>query len=141
MKFFVFFTLAWLTGSYHNGCIVADQELKIEISNIKKVEGQILIAIYDNENHYLDTENSFYVEAPVKQKGSMTVSVKIPFGHYAIGIFHDLNGNGELDTNFMGIPTEPYGFSNGKKGTFGPPSFDKAKFEFKSEGQVHRIRL
>jgi hypothetical protein len=26
--------------------------------------------------------------------------------------FHDENGNGRLDKNFLGVPTEPYGFSN-----------------------------
>ena len=34
-----------------------------------------------------------------------------------------------LDTGFLGIPTEDYGFSNDAKGTFGPASFDDSKFE------------
>ena len=141
MKLFVLFALLCLFEANDEGTAVGDHELRIEISNIKKVQGQILVAIYDNEDQYLDTKNSFHAQAPVKKEGTMTISVEIPFGHYAIGMFHDLNGNGELDTNFMGVPSEPYGFSNGKKGTFGPPSFDRAKFEFKTEGQVHKIQL
>ena len=47
---------------------------------------------------------------------------------YAVVIIQDLNGNRDLDTNFMGIPKEPYGFSNNPSTTFGPPSFEGAKF-------------
>ncbi len=32
-------------------------------------------------------------------------------GTYALAVIHDENGNGKLDTNWVGIPTEGYGFS------------------------------
>jgi uncharacterized protein (DUF2141 family) len=38
-------------------------------------------------------------------------------------VFHDENGNGRLDKNFWGVPTEPYGFSNNAVGTLGAPRF------------------
>jgi uncharacterized protein (DUF2141 family) len=47
-------------------------------------------------------------------------------GRYAIILFHDENGNGRLDKNFWGVPTEPYGFSNDAGGFLGPPKFDDA---------------
>lgn len=47
-------------------------------------------------------------------------------GRYAFFAMHDANGNGDLDRNFLGIPTEDYGFSNGARGVVGPPSFDAA---------------
>ena len=31
---------------------------------------------------------------------------------YAVAVYHDVNGNGRLDTVPPGLPTEPYGFSN-----------------------------
>ena len=49
-------------------------------------------------------------------------------GTYAFSLFHDLNENKKLDTNFLGIPKEPYGFSNGEKGSFGPPKYEEVKF-------------
>jgi len=61
-------------------------------------------------------------------------------GTYAIKAFHDINGNGELDTNLVGIPTEPYGFSNGQAGRFGPPSFEAASFELDDE-EMQEISL
>ena len=52
-------------------------------------------------------------------------------GTYAVAVYHDLNGNGELDRTTLGPPDEPYGFSNDARGTFGPPKFDKAAIEIK----------
>jgi uncharacterized protein (DUF2141 family) len=49
-------------------------------------------------------------------------------GTYAVALFHDENDNGKLDTNFVGIPREGVGVSNNKLRSFGPPTWDDAKF-------------
>jgi uncharacterized protein (DUF2141 family) len=49
-------------------------------------------------------------------------------GTYAVALFHDENGDGKLDTNFMGVPREGVGVSNNKLRSFGPPRWDDAKF-------------
>ncbi len=41
-----------------------------------------------------------------------------------------------MDRNFLGIPKEGYAFSNNVFGTFGPPKFEKAKFEVKEDIQL-----
>lgn len=51
-------------------------------------------------------------------------------GTYGIVIFHDKNGNEELDMNLFGVPNEPYGFSNNPKIKFSVPEFDAFKFQF-----------
>jgi len=53
----------------------------------------------------------------------------VPKGEYAIAVFADINGNGELDSNFIGIPNEPVGISRDAKGKFGPPKFSDAAFK------------
>jgi uncharacterized protein (DUF2141 family) len=50
-------------------------------------------------------------------------------GTYAIALFHDVDDDGKLGTNWLGIPKEPIGASRDAKGTMGPPSFADAKFE------------
>jgi uncharacterized protein (DUF2141 family) len=50
-------------------------------------------------------------------------------GEYAVAVFEDINGNGKLDTNFLGIPKEPVGTSRDAKGNFGPPKFVDAAFK------------
>jgi uncharacterized protein (DUF2141 family) len=50
-------------------------------------------------------------------------------GRYAVALFHDENTNGKLDRNFLGIPTEEFGFANNPKIRLGPPSFAAASIE------------
>lgn len=73
---------------------------------------------------------------------SMRVSLpQLSPGKFAIKVFHDENDNRQLDVNWMGIPKEPYGFSNDAMGTFGPPSFQQAAFEVKPGANTTRIRM
>lgn len=55
---------------------------------------------------------------------------------YAIAVFHDENDNKYLDKNFLGMPEEKYGFSNGARGTFGPPYFKEASFKVSSQQKL-----
>jgi uncharacterized protein (DUF2141 family) len=67
----------------------------------------------------------------------------LPLGDYALVVFHDENDNGKIDHNFLGLPAEPLGFSNGfSPGLFaGMPSFEKLKFAFRADGEIQRIRV
>ena len=81
-----------------------------------------------------------------KEVAAASTSVRVSLaqlapGKYAIKVFHDENDNRELDVNWMGIPKEPYGFSNDAMGTFGPPSFQQAAFEVKPGSNTTRIRM
>lgn len=49
-------------------------------------------------------------------------------GDYAIKAFHDVNGDGQMNRNPFGMPTEPYAFSNNAVGNMGPASWDRARF-------------
>lgn len=49
-------------------------------------------------------------------------------GTYALAVFHDENGNGKLDTNFLGLPAEGVGTSNNRRPLIGPPTWDGSKF-------------
>ena len=68
--------------------------------------------------------------------GTASLSFELPAGRYAIKLFVDLNGNGEVNTNFLGVPKEPFGFSNNAMGKFGPPSFDAAAFTFEGDREI-----
>jgi uncharacterized protein (DUF2141 family) len=48
-------------------------------------------------------------------------------GEYAVQLFHDENGDGQMGTNLFGIPTEGFGFSNAARASFGPPKFADMK--------------
>ncbi len=63
----------------------------------------------------------------------------MPAGTYAVVAMHDKNANGKMDTNMVGLPKEPIGFSNGAKIKLGPPSFDDAKFTHDGTATTQKI--
>ncbi len=70
-------------------------------------------------------------------EGSVSISTdSLPTGDYAVRVMHDENENGELDSNLIGIPREPWGTSNDAKGNFGPPSWDDAKFSIDGDTNI-----
>ncbi|MGD8176407.1 MipA/OmpV family protein [Marinimicrobium sp. ARAG 43.8] len=60
------------------------------------------------------------------------IEVNAPSGDYAVLVFYDENGNGELDRNFVGIPSEPIALSNNYRPK-GPPSFSQARITLREE--------
>lgn len=118
------------------------QNLRIRVSNIQSVKGNILIAVYNSSQKFPGNEMVTGKIERVTRSGEMTIIVEeVPFGQYAVSIFHDENSNKTLDSNFLKIPTEPYGFSNNARGRFGPPDFEDARINFNSNQQVFEIRL
>jgi len=65
----------------------------------------------------------------------------IPPGNYAMAVVHDENMNGKLDANWVGIPTEGYGFSNNAKALLGAPSFSAASFRYEGQSINMTMRL
>ena len=99
----------------------------IEIIITKYNKGAIFLAMYDSEESYMeDTYRTANVKV-VNNKATI-IFEDVAKGVYAFSLFHDLNENKKLDTNFLGIPKEPYGFSKGEKGSFGPPKYEEVKF-------------
>ena len=52
----------------------------------------------------------------------------LPVGDYGVKAFHDVNGDGQMNRNPFGMPTEPYAFSNNAVGNMGPAGWDRARF-------------
>lgn len=65
----------------------------------------------------------------------------IPPGTYALAVVHDENMDGKLNTNFLGVPTEGYGFSSGAKASMSAPSFEAASFSYDGQNLDLTIRL
>ena len=99
--------------------------LTINVKKLSSSKGKLLVGIYSKKEGFRD-ESKTYRNITIKaNEGNMTVVVAdLPPGKYAIAIYHDANENGKLDKNFLGIPTEKYGFSNDAMGSFGPPDYE-----------------
>ena len=87
------------------------------------------MAVYNNSEAFLSHDEVFKTGSVVAKEGITEVIIDdLPDGEYAIALYHDANGNDELDTNWLGIPKEDVGFSNAKMKTFGPPKFKECAF-------------
>ena len=113
---------------------------KLQIEGLKKVEGEIRIAMFDSKESYTKEPIHAVVITIVSTLVEWEVPT-LPFGEYAIAVYHDKNKNGKLDTNFLGIPKEGYGFSNNARGRFGPASWEDAQFTVNSESEIHFIKI
>lgn len=111
----------------------AQCELSVDVTVENPAAGGTLrLALCPNASAY-DTEKGCRVAQEAVRSSRVSIMFPdIPEGRYAIKAFHDVNDSGALDTNWMGIPNEPYGFSNDARGTFGPPSFEDAAITVKA---------
>lgn len=115
---------------------------ELVIEGISDVEGEVRVAVFNSEASYGEKEDPLH--AVVLEVSSDTViwnHTELPFGEYAIAVYHDKNENGKLDSNFLGIPKEAYGFSNNARSKFGPASWKDAHFEVSSNTYSTSIRL
>jgi len=62
-------------------------------------------------------------------------------GEYAVMVFHDVNGNDKLDTNLLGMPSEPWGASLQGKRVFGAPGWDDTRFSVADTNVSIAIKL
>lgn len=114
--------------------------IEVNISDFETNEGKVYVALYNSEETFLKEYTVGLIGEITNLKSTVTFE-GIENGIYAISVFQDKNSNGVLDTNFMGIPSEPTGTSNNAKGYFGPPKFEDAKFEVKEEKIQLNINL
>ena len=88
-----------------------------------------MIALFKEDDKFLKIP-SYYQEVEVYDETEIEVVFKnLPYKKYAVSIYHDINENGELDSNMVMIPKEPIGFSNDYFPKFGPPKFKNAAFD------------
>ncbi|NNJ88219.1 MAG: DUF2141 domain-containing protein [Eudoraea sp.] len=116
---------------------LAQNKLVVEVEGVESSSGNINIAIYNKEEGFLKFENVFLSDSTLANAGITEVQINnLPNGEYALAVFHDENGNNKLDTNWLGIPKEPVGFSQARMKTFGPPSFKECAFRLSSDKAI-----
>ncbi|MGI4842696.1 MAG: DUF2141 domain-containing protein [Janthinobacterium lividum] len=113
--------------------------VEVRVSNVAAGKGKINVAVCDRERFLKQCAHHASVPA---QAGETVIGFKdIPPGTWAVLAYQDENGNNQLDRNFLGIPTENYGFSRDAAGRFGPPGFDDAAIEVREGTTVAPIKL
>ena len=115
--------------------------ITVHIKGVKNDHGVMRAFLFNSEDGFL--KRSFMTRtAKFHGKGELSIVFdSLPKGDYAVNVYHDRNNNNELDSNWMRIPKEPYGFSNNVRGKMGPPKFEEAKFPLNTNQQLITINL
>jgi uncharacterized protein (DUF2141 family) len=106
--------------------------LTVEVRHLETNSGELRFALFDNEDDFLERPVRAGV-VPVADHGASWIAADLPYGTYAVIVHHDVNGNGEMEQHWYGKPKEPVGASNNPGTRFGPPRFEKSKFDLRSE--------
>jgi len=108
-------------------------DLYVVITGYPTTQGTIKIALFGSERSYQSNVAPLRGDSiRIEPNRTLVPFEDISYGDYAVKVYHDQNNDGKLNTNFMGMPTEFYGFSNNVRGTFGPASWSAAKFKFEA---------
>ncbi len=111
------------------------------VTGLRNNTGYVRMSLYDGPGRWPRAGGGMMVcRQPIaNRQATCTFSNVRPGQVYAIAIAHDENDNGHVDTNFIGIPTEGYGFSNNARPVLSAPSFNACRFTF--TGGNHVIRM
>jgi uncharacterized protein (DUF2141 family) len=105
-----------------------DSTITAQVSTFRSTKGALVCRLYAGPDGFPGKPTYKMVRTVGLTGKETTCSFSgVTPGTYAVAVFHDENGNGKLDTNFLGIPSEGVGVSNNHAGSFGPPHWDDAK--------------
>jgi len=107
--------------------------IHVKILDIRNSTGTVACALFESPegfpSEYLRSATNVMV-IKIRKSQARCDFEDIPPGTYAMAVVHDENMNGKLDTNWAGVPTEGYGFSNNVRGVLSAPSFAAASFKY-----------
>ncbi len=102
--------------------------IKVSVDDIKSIgKGEVVFMLFNTSEGFPRERNKAYKYHTVSDFGASAshTFTDIPYGEYAISVHQDKDADGEMKSNFIGMPKEPVGASNMTK--MGKPNFDKCK--------------
>lgn len=100
-------------------------DITVTINGIQKKQGQICLSLFDNKQGFPNNGNNA-IQTSCIEVTDIQLELKfsnLKAGNYAVAVFHDANNDGTLNRNWLGIPTEGFGFSQNPKILKGIPEF------------------
>lgn len=111
-------------------------KLTVKVTNIKELRGQLRVGMYGVKQEFLHLTDVYDSKVKSVSKNEESVVFELEEGEYAIGMMHDLNGNGKMEKNMFGIPKEPYGFSNNPGIWYRAPTFKECSFTLSEDKEI-----
>ena len=115
-----------------------EYKLTIKVSGIKKIKGNIITGMYNNNEDWLIVGKEFIKKVNQIHEVEETIIFKdLQKGKYAISLYQDEDQDDQIKKNIIGIPKEGYGFSNNVKPWFKAPSYKNAAFIVSNDTTIH----
>jgi uncharacterized protein (DUF2141 family) len=135
---FVILTVLLLMSSSSDGELAY---ITVRIANIENTNGLIELGLYNSAEQFPNVGEAYLMKR-IKPTGKvLTYKFKhIKSGNYAFCIYHDQNGDEKCNKNLIGVPIEPYAFSNNFRPRFSKPKFLDCSF-FIKEGKTITINM
>jgi uncharacterized protein (DUF2141 family) len=120
----------------------ASSAVTVVVSQLVSTQAAVKLYFYNVREGFLQPKQYAFMKV-VRPGGQdrITLPVELANGDWAVAITQDTNNNDKLDKNMVGIPTEPFAFSNNVRPRFAPPAFDDCKFTVSGPGKVVTILL
>lgn len=118
------------------------EAVTVVVSSLASPTATVKLFFYNTRAGFLKSGQwAFSRAVKPESKRGFSLPVALPKGEWAVAITQDVNNNNKIDKNFIGIPTEPYAFSNNVRPTLAAPDFNACKFLVDGPGKVVRIVL
>lgn len=124
--------LLFLLLNFASSALAQDDgaNINVTVTNIPGAKGELLIGLYDSAGSFTRTALPGSPKIPVTSRSNIRAKIpNVKPGTYAIVVIQDLNGNGRLDKNLVGMPKEPLAFSVIRKIPRGKPQFSACSFK------------
>lgn len=115
---------------------VGAADLHVTVSGGPTTPATLYVVLFDTAERYAADKALASQKVPMRDGTAQLTFTGLTQGRYAIRSFADENGNAQLDTNLVGLPTERYGFSNDARGRMGPPAFDAAAVQVDADRSI-----
>ena len=105
-------------------------KLSVNVTGVKASSGQVTVTLYVNDaKRFLSKGGAYGIVRAAAKAGTTTVCVSIPSpGRYALAVYHDVDGDGRLDRNVIGLPAEPFALSNNPPAKMAMPKIGPSLF-------------
>jgi uncharacterized protein (DUF2141 family) len=121
--------------------VATQATVQVTVEKVRSSKGLITAVLYpDNPESFLKKGARLDRIRVDAREGETTLCLRAPAaGRYSVALYHDENGNKEFDQDFLGIPTEGYGFSQNPGFRFGKPDIEETLFDI--EGAPVSLRI
>lgn len=137
MKLQITTFLALFTALSH---AASNAPLDVTVTGINDISGSMRVAIYNSAEGFRDSPHLTLLIPIESETVTFTVD-DLSVGEFAVMLYQDVDDNGEMKTNLVGMPTEPWGASFNDNFPFGPPKWKHVVFKHGEAGTSMNIEL